>query len=49
MVTNENITGFTCNKCGKIFQTEEEFLNRHNKKTEKNINYDGPSTISSGD
>jgi len=27
----ENNTGYTCNTCGKIFQTEEEFLNRHNK------------------
>ena len=24
-------TGFTCNTCGKVFETEEEFLNRHNK------------------
>jgi DNA-directed RNA polymerase subunit M/transcription elongation factor TFIIS len=27
----ENKTGFTCNTCGKVFETEEEFLNRHNK------------------
>jgi uncharacterized OB-fold protein len=48
MEKNEEITGFTCNKCGKVFQTEEEFLNRHNKKIEKNTNYDGPSSISGG-
>jgi uncharacterized C2H2 Zn-finger protein len=28
----EEISGYTCNRCGKIFDTEEEFLNRHNKK-----------------
>lgn len=27
----ENTTGFTCNTCGKVFETEEEFLNRHKK------------------
>jgi len=27
------ISGFTCNICGKVFNTEEEFINRHNKKT----------------
>jgi hypothetical protein len=34
----ENNTGFTCNTCGKVFETEEEFLNRHNNKknSEKN-------------
>ena len=26
------ITGFTCQACGKVFETEEEFKNRHNKK-----------------
>lgn len=26
------ISGFTCQTCGKIFETEEEFKNRHNKK-----------------
>jgi hypothetical protein len=25
-------TGYTCNTCGKIFETEEEFLNRHKEK-----------------
>ena len=27
-----NLTGFTCSTCGKIFETEEEFKNRHKKK-----------------
>ena len=27
-----NISGYTCNTCGKIFETEEEFKNRHKKK-----------------
>lgn len=31
----ENKTGFTCNTCGKVFETEEEFLNRHNKINKK--------------
>lgn len=31
----ENNTGFTCNSCGKVFETEEEFLNRHNKNKEQ--------------
>jgi hypothetical protein len=31
----ENNTGFTCNTCGKVFETEEEFLNRHNKNMKK--------------
>jgi hypothetical protein len=31
----ENTTGFTCNSCGKVFKTEEEFLNRHNKNMKK--------------
>ena len=26
------LTGFTCTTCGKIFETEEEFKNRHKKK-----------------
>jgi hypothetical protein len=30
----ENNTGFTCNTCGKVFETEEEFLNRHKKSSE---------------
>jgi hypothetical protein len=30
----DNQTGFTCNTCGKVFETEEEFLNRHNKKSQ---------------
>jgi len=30
-----NITGFTCQTCGKIFETEEEFKNRHKKKKSK--------------
>ena len=25
-------TGYTCNTCGKIFESEEEFKNRHKKK-----------------
>ena len=32
---NITITGFTCNACGKVFETEEEFKNRHKKKTNK--------------
>lgn len=31
----ENNTGFTCNTCGKVFDTEEEFLNRHKKNISK--------------
>jgi hypothetical protein len=31
----ENNTGFTCNTCGKVFETEEEFLNRHKKNNKK--------------
>ncbi len=30
-------TGYTCNTCGKIFETEEEFLNRHKEKYTKPI------------
>lgn len=30
-------SGYTCNTCGKIFETEEEFLNRHNQKYTKPI------------
>jgi len=33
---NIEITGFTCSTCGKIFETEEEFKNRHKKKNKKN-------------
>lgn len=31
----EEITGFTCTTCGKVFETKEEFENRHKKKTKK--------------
>lgn len=31
----ENITGYTCQTCGKIFLTKEEFDNRHKKKKKK--------------
>ena len=31
----ENVSGYTCNACGRIFETEEEFVNRHNKKYTK--------------
>ena len=31
----ENTTGFTCQTCGKIFETKEEFDNRHKKKKNK--------------
>ena len=41
----EQITGFTCNTCGRVFQTEEEFINRHKKNKEN----DGPITIPSRD
>lgn len=38
-----NISGYTCNTCGKIFETEEEFKNRHKKKVtivkEKKIDF----------
>jgi hypothetical protein len=34
-VIMETQTGFTCNTCGKVFETEEEFLNRHKKTTKK--------------
>ena len=27
-----NVTGFTCSTCGKVFETEEEFKDRHKKK-----------------
>lgn len=33
----ENNTGFTCNSCGKVFETEEEFENRH-KKNRSSVN-----------
>jgi hypothetical protein len=42
----EQTTGFTFNTCGKIFQTEEEFNNRHKTKKIKNDN--GPIIIPSG-
>jgi DNA-directed RNA polymerase subunit RPC12/RpoP len=32
---NENITGYTCTTCGKVFETKEEFDNRHKKKKNK--------------
>lgn len=32
----ENNTGYTCNTCGKVFETEEEFLNRHKKNKKQN-------------
>lgn len=35
MEENENITGYTCPTCLKIFETEEEFKNRHKKKKKK--------------
>ncbi len=28
-------TDFVCPTCGKVFETEEEFENRHNKKENK--------------
>jgi len=31
----EVITGFTCNACGKVFPTKEEYDNRHKKKKNK--------------
>jgi DNA-directed RNA polymerase subunit RPC12/RpoP len=31
----ENITGYTCTTCGKVFETKEEFDNRHKKKKNK--------------
>jgi DNA-directed RNA polymerase subunit RPC12/RpoP len=30
-----NLKGYTCQTCGKIFETKEEFDNRH-KKNKKN-------------
>lgn len=40
-INNNLMTGFTCNTCGKIFETEEEFRNRHKKKSKKDkINKD---------
>lgn len=32
----ENNTGYTCHTCGKIFETKEDFDNRHKKKKSKN-------------
>jgi hypothetical protein len=32
----ENLTGYTCQTCGKIFETKEEFDNRHKKKKKNN-------------
>ena len=32
----EVITGFTCNTCGKVFPTKEEYDNRHKNKKKKN-------------
>jgi hypothetical protein len=32
----EMTTGFTCNTCGKVFITKEEYDNRHKKKKKKN-------------
>ena len=28
----EKLTGFTCQTCGKVFENEEEFKNRHKKR-----------------
>jgi hypothetical protein len=28
-------TEYVCPQCGKVFETEEEFENRHNKKDKK--------------
>ena len=32
---NKIITGYTCTNCGKVFETEKEFKNRHKKKVKK--------------
>jgi len=32
---NISISGYTCNLCGKVFESEEEFKNRHKKKSKK--------------
>ena len=34
---DNNISGFTCSTCGKIFQTEEEFKNRHKRKVKSEL------------
>jgi DNA-directed RNA polymerase subunit N (RpoN/RPB10) len=34
---DNNISGFTCFTCGKIFQTEEEFKNRHKRKVKSEL------------
>jgi uncharacterized C2H2 Zn-finger protein len=41
----ENSTGFTCNTCGKVFETEEEFINRHNKNKKQNTNNQSGDTL----
>ena len=35
-----NITGYACDKCGKIFLDKEEFDNRHNKNKNQDKNID---------
>jgi hypothetical protein len=31
----DNLSGFTCETCGKVFESEEEFENRHNERYTK--------------
>jgi DNA-directed RNA polymerase subunit RPC12/RpoP len=35
IIMEEILSGYTCQTCGKIFETEEEFDNRHKKKNKK--------------
>lgn len=37
MEENNNLSGYTCPTCQKVFETKEEFDNRHKKKKKENI------------